>query len=131
MEQEINSQDNLIKEVSMPLYQAKGWMKFLGIMMIIAGALYAITIIGLIFAWLPIWMGIILYQAGSSSEQAYYDGDKYSLIKSLTQLKLYFTITGIMALIGIVMMVIMFIVIIAGGFAFSELLDSDEFRYNF
>lgn len=124
MEQLNTDQSNLIKEVSAPVFQARGWMKLIGILSIISGVLSAITIIGIIFAWLPIWMGIILYQAGSSSEQAYYNGDKYSFLKSMSQLKLYFTIMGITTLIGIILMVIMVIVFLAGGLAFSEYFDN-------
>jgi hypothetical protein len=129
MEQMNNEQANVIKEVSIPLYQARGWMKLLGILNIIGGVLAALSIVGIIVAWLPIWMGVILYQAGSSSEQAYFSGDKYSLGKSLNQLKLYFTINGVLALIGIGMWVIFLIVFIVGGFAFGEFLENYDY-YN-
>jgi len=122
--EEINTdQSNLIKEVSLPVYQARGWMKLIGVLMIIGGVLYAITIVGIIIAWLPIWMGVVLYQAGSSSEQAYFNGDKFSFIRSLTQLKLYFTIMGIMTLIGIIFSGIMIVAFLVGGLAFGEYFD--------
>lgn len=124
MEQTNVDQANVIKEVSIPLYQARGWMKLLGVLNIIGGVFLAITLIGIVIAWLPIWMGVILYQAGSASEQAYFNGDKYSLMKSLNQLKIYFTINGILALIGIVSWVIMLIVFLAGGLAFAEYFDN-------
>ena len=124
-----NDSANVIKEVSIPLYQARGWMKLLGILNIIGGVIAALTIVGIIFAWLPIWMGVILYQAGSASEQAYFNGDKYSFTKSLNQLKLYFTINGILALIGICIWAIFFIVFIVGGFAFGEFFDRYDYYY--
>lgn len=123
MEETNIDQSNLIKEVSTPLYQARGWMKFLGVMFIIGGVLYALTIVGIIIAWLPIWLGVILFQAGNSSEQAYFNGDKLSFLKSLGQVKQYFTIMGIMTLIGIVLSLIMMIVFIAGGLAFGDMFD--------
>lgn len=127
MEQINVDQENIIKEVSIPIYQARGWMKLLGILNIIGGVLVALTLIGIIIAWLPIWMGVILYQAGSASEQAYFNGDKYSLVKSLNQLKLYFTINGILALIGIISWVIMLIVFLVGGLAFGEFFDNSYY----
>jgi len=127
MEQTNVDQENIIKEVSIPIYQARGWMKLLGILNIIGGILVALTLIGIIIAWLPIWMGVILYQAGSASEQAYFNGDKYSLVKSLNQLKLYFTINGILALIGIISWVIMLIVFLVGGLAFGEFFDNSYY----
>jgi hypothetical protein len=127
MEQVNTEQENLIKEVSTPIYMARGWMKLLGVLNIIGGVLAALTIVGIIIAWLPIWLGVILYQAGSSSEQAYFNGDKFSLTKSLNQLKLYFTISGVLALIGIFTWVIIFIVFLVGGIAFGEFFD----HYNY
>lgn len=123
MEQPNVDQSNLIKEVTAPVYQARGWMKFLGVLLIIGGILYAITIVGIIIAWLPIWMGVVLFQAGSSSEQAYFSGDKFSLLKSLNQLKLYFTIMGIMTLIGIIFSAVIVISVLIGGLAFGDFFD--------
>lgn len=123
MEQTNVDQSNLIREVTAPVYQARGWMKFIGVLLIIGGIIYALTIVGIIIAWLPIWMGVILFQAGSSSEQAYFNGDKFSLIKSLNQLKLYFTIMGIMTLIGIIFSGIVIIAFLVGGLAYSDFLD--------
>ncbi len=128
MEQANNEQANLIKELSVPIYQARGWMKLIGVLMIIAGILYALTIIGIIIAWLPIWMGVVLYQAGSNTEQAYFNGDKFSFLTSMSKLKLYFTIMGIMTLISIVMMGIMIIVFLAGGLALGEFMN-DQYYY--
>lgn len=126
MEQANTDQNNLIKEISTPVYQSRGWMKFVGVLLIITGVFYALSIVGIIIAWLPIWMGIVLFQAGSSSEQAFFSGDKFSLLKSLNQIKLFFTIMGIMSLIGILLTVIAVIMFIVGGLAFGEYFD---YRY--
>jgi hypothetical protein len=112
----------LIKEIAQPIFEAKGWMKFLGVLMIIYGVLTACTIIGIIFAWLPIWLGVILFQAGSKIDGAYHAGNKAELLASLGKLKTFFLIYGILALIGLALTVIMMLVwgaaisaIIAGG----------------
>jgi len=47
-------------------------------------------------------MGVILYQSATKMEQAYATGDKGGFHESMSKLKLYFMIQGIMALIGIV-----------------------------
>ncbi len=106
METENIEQATIIKEVSAPLFHSKGWMKFLGILSIIYGVLMAISIIGIIFAWLPIWLGILIYQSSTSAENAYVTGDKHSMIRSLNQLKTFFTISGVLALIGIILTII-------------------------
>ena len=51
------------------------WLKFLGIVSIVSGALLAFTIIGLIFAWLPIWLGVLLFQAGDRANRAEHSDD--------------------------------------------------------
>ena len=129
MEEQNTEQTHLIKELSIPLYESRTWLKLLGILNIISGVLSAIPIVGIIFAWLPIWIGVILYQAGSSSEQAYYSGDKYSFLKTMNQFKLYFTISGVLALLGIIFMLIFIIAIFVGGFAFGEIWDHYDKYY--
>jgi hypothetical protein len=91
-----------IREVGLPIYQSKWWLKFLGILSIIQGIMIALSIVGIIIAWLPIWIGVILYQSATTVELAYTSGDKLTLFRALDKLKLYFTIQGIMTLIGII-----------------------------
>ena len=100
--------EHLIKEVVGPLYGAKGWMKFLGVLMIIYSIFIVIVTfgIGLIIAWLPFWIGLLLFKAAGSVELAATSGSKPALLEAMGKLKTYFTIYGILALIGIVLAVI-------------------------
>lgn len=91
------------RQVSAGLYSAKGWMKLVGVMMIIYGVLTALTIIGIIFAWLPIWMGVLLFQSAGAVDRAYNADDAGALAESLSKLKTYFTIMGVLTLIGLIM----------------------------
>jgi len=87
-----------------PLYEAKGWMKLIGIVSIIGGAIYALSIIGIVIAWLPIWMGILLNKASNLIEQAYNSDDEYVMSDALKNLKTYFIINGVLVLIAVVFM---------------------------
>jgi hypothetical protein len=60
----------MVRELSNPIYQARGWLKFLGVLSIIGGIVQALSIVGIIIAWLPIWMGVLMFQAGSSIDAA-------------------------------------------------------------
>lgn len=91
-----------IQQLSMPIYQARGWLKLLGVLSIISGVASALSIIGILFAWLPIWMGVLMFQAGSSIESASQLGDKFAFLRSLGNLKTYFVLQGVLALIGII-----------------------------
>jgi hypothetical protein len=104
---------SVVREVSTPLFQAKGWMKFLGVLSIIQGILMVFTIWGIIICWLPIWMGVLLFKAGGAVEVAQIGGDKSQMITAMTKLRTYFTVQGVLSLIMIVIMVIFGIV--AGG----------------
>jgi hypothetical protein len=96
----------VVREISKPLYQSKGWMQFLGILSIINGAVLVFTLFGILIAWLPIWIGVLLLQAASSVERATTTGDKQAIVASLGKLKTYFAIQGVMTLIGIIVAII-------------------------
>jgi hypothetical protein len=107
-----------VQELSAPIYQARGWLKFLGILSIISGIGTALSIAGIIIAWLPIWMGILMFQAGSSIDSAGQFGDKFAFLRSMGSLKTYFVLQGILTLVGILlavsMLCIMFVLPLLG-----------------
>lgn len=100
----------VVREVSAPLFQAKGWMKFLGVLMIIYGVVMIFTIVGIIICWLPIWMGLLLMKTANGIEAAQAGGDKSALVTAMSKLKTFFTIQGILALIGIIFVVVTMII---------------------
>jgi hypothetical protein len=112
----------IVQRIGLPMHQSKGWLKLLGIISILSGALVALTIVGVVIAWLPIWLGVLLYQSADLADRAYATGDERQLIASLSKLKTYFTIYGVMAVIGIACwMIVMSIAMLAGisGFDFG------------
>lgn len=100
------SQSSVVRRLLDPLYRAKGWIKFAGIMSIIYGALNALSIVGIIVAWLPIWMGIVLVSSSKLIEKAYQSDQEQDMVMSLNKLGTYFKI------FGVVMIVIMVIAIV-------------------
>ena len=100
-----NVEQNVVQQVSTPLYDARGWMKLTAILSIINGVLIALSIIGILIAWLPIWMGVVLYKSASEVEPAREQGNKMNMIESLGNLKTYFTIIGVLNLLGIIFLV--------------------------
>ena len=104
-----------------------GWMKFMGIMSIVGGCLQALTIFGLVIAWLPIWMGVVLTKAGSKAGEYADNGDLASLEGMIGQLKTYFTISGILIIVSfavtIVIMIAWFVLMGLGVFSSSSLVD--------
>lgn len=104
-----------------------GWLKFLGIVNIVLGALTALSIIGIIYAWLPIWMGVLLLQAGSSASNAQI-GDNYpDLVIMIQKLKTFFILTAVMVIISLAIMIISIIALSAGLLPFLD--QFREFQY--
>jgi hypothetical protein len=103
-----------VQQLSLPIYQARGWLKFLGVMTIIGGIPSVFALVGI----LQIWIGVLLFQAGSSIESAGQFGDKFAFLRSMGGLKTYFIIQGVLTLIGIIFAVtvlcIMFVLPLLG-----------------
>lgn len=97
-----------IKDLSQPLASGKGWMKFVGIVSIVHGVLIALSIIGIVIAWLPIWMGLLLMKSANAIERAQLSGDADALKESLARLRTYFVVLGVLILVGIVISAVYF-----------------------
>lgn len=92
-----------LSDIVQPLYRTKGWMRLIGVMMIIGGVLQCLSCIGLIYGWLPIWMGILLLNAATAIEQAHDLQDAGQIVVAQQKLALYLKIMGVLMLLGIVM----------------------------
>ena len=104
-----------------------GWAKFMGIMTIISGCLQVLTIFGIVIAWLPIWMGVVLTKAGSKAGEYAEKGDMASLEAMTGQLKTYFVISGILIIISFALALVaavVWIVLLALGFSMPSLVDA-------
>lgn len=86
------------------------WLKLVGIISIVGGVLTALSIIGIIWAWIPIWLGVLLYQAGDRTQRALVSGDMMHIHAMMDKLRLYFMINGIIIIVAFAIMAI--------GFAF-------------
>lgn len=93
----------------------KGWLKFLGILMIISGALQALSLVGIVIAWLPIWLGVILTQAGSRAQEYVSSGDTQALVQFTGKLRTYFVVTGVLTIISLCLAVVGGIIALALG----------------
>lgn len=91
--------------VADPLYRARGWMKFVGLAEIVSGVGLALTVMGLLVAWLPIWMGVILFKAAGDTRRAVEDSDPAALGKALDRLRTFFVLGGLQAILGVAVVV--------------------------
>lgn len=102
-------------EILQPLINNKAWLKLLGIIAIIQGILTALTIFGIIFCWIPIWLGILLLKSASEFEKYEYSDDEEAAASALENLALLFKIVGILAIVGIVLTVFSILLAVALG----------------
>jgi hypothetical protein len=107
-----------IANVMRPLHDAAGWMKLIGTLGIIYGILIALTIIGLVVAWLPIWMGVLLRRAADESRAAAAAGDEARAIEATRSLGTIFKVQGVIVLIGLIFwavgLVVLLVALVAG-----------------
>lgn len=105
--------DETVQRVIRPINEARGWMKLLAVMMFIWGGMAALTIVGLIFAWLPLWTGYLLWKSAASAEKASMLGSEAEAIDALARLKTIFTIQGVLILVYFAF-IAMFVILVIG-----------------
>ena len=127
-EVERTGNSELVKEMIQPIYNCKGWLKFLGVLSIIAGALQVLSIIGILWAWLPIWMGVIQFQAAARAEDAFIRGDKALAIEALNKIKLFFVIMAITTLVALIAAAVFVIDALVVGISMSGMPGMPDFQ---
>ncbi|MBN2365329.1 MAG: hypothetical protein EH225_04975 [Calditrichaeota bacterium] len=115
MVQEQSNEATVLNQILQVGGNMVGWLKFLGIINIIYGALTALTLWGIIIAWLPIWLGVLLLQAGNKINSAKFSQNKVELVQMMDKLRLYFIVQGIL-------IIVMIVVAIVGIVAFGGIL---------
>ena len=93
---------SLVLRLANPLYQSRFWINLFAACLIVYGALVTVTGIGILVAWIPMWIGVLLILAGKSSAIAYKQRDEAALLRSLNRLKTIFTILGLTSVMLIV-----------------------------
>ena len=88
-----------VMNVMRPLSDAAGWMKLLAVLSIISGIFIALSIIGLLIAWLPIWIGVLLLRAANDSQNAVRSGSEVEAVSATGNLSTIFKIYGIVTAI--------------------------------
>lgn len=117
-----------IQELSLPLYESRLWIKIWAILAIVGGVFQALSLVGIIFAWLPIWLGALLLKVVKGVEAAQETGDKFAFIEAQNNLKTFFTILGVIsfaaALLSLIAACIIIVGTITGSITLSNLASS-------
>ncbi len=85
-----------------PLYERKGMISLIGVLLIIGGAIYCLTIIGAIIGIPFIIMGLSLRSAASNLTQGIEAQAAGAFEQASTDIAKFFFIAGILAIIGLI-----------------------------
>jgi hypothetical protein len=97
-----SAQMSVVHYLDKPLYRAKGWIQLVGIVCILNGVCMALSLVGIILCWLPIWLGLTLMSAAKNIRVAAELDNQEYLYLALDKISLYFKIMGILIIIGLV-----------------------------
>lgn len=95
-----------LRAVTLPLYEAKKWIKFIGGALVGIGIFYALTIVGLLVAWLFLWLGALLWQAGSQIDSAFSQDEEVLLSVAFQKLRRFFVVAGIAMLVYLIVIAV-------------------------
>ena len=76
-------------------------MRFVGIVSIVAGGIYCLSIVGIVFGWLPILMGVWLMRAGNGAQTYVTTGEVRALEDFIGNLRAHYMTIGIIFMINI------------------------------
>lgn len=105
----------ILDKIAFHIYSASGWIKLLGVLSIIGGITTALSVVGIVVAWIPIWMGVILLQVASKTEEYKITKEPEAIEEAMSKLKTYFVLQGVVALVGIIITVIAIVITITSG----------------
>ncbi|HDH15582.1 MAG TPA: hypothetical protein ENG90_03760 [Gammaproteobacteria bacterium] len=89
-------------KIVLPLYESRLWIRLFAACLIFYGALITVTGVGILVAWVPVWIGILLLLVSRTIKTAYEKNDEQALMRSLARLKTIFTILGLSSVVLII-----------------------------
>ncbi len=85
-----------------PLIQNAGWIKLVGGVILVQGILICLTIFGAVVGWLPVWIGMCYFQAGSAFEKLKAGPNPQLEFEGVSKLALAIKIQAVLTLIGLI-----------------------------
>lgn len=93
---------DILRQLSQKALKMSTWLRILGYASIICGVLSIFLVIGLLFAWLFIWLGLTLIQAANRAKAAEHQQNAALLLQMMDRLHLYFAISVTTLIIALV-----------------------------
>jgi hypothetical protein len=99
-------------EAMEPIFRRRWWVRFLGIVLIVVGGVYTLTIFGALFGIPVLMCGVFLFQAGKHFDAAY-AGDYYRIREGFEKLTLAIIVAAILFSILAVFMILYVMLIVS------------------
>ena len=99
---DLHTRSGALEYVIEPLHRARKWMKFLAVLLFVAGALNALSVIGLLVAWIPVLIGVLLWQAASALTDGHPTADVDRLRRSTEKLRHVFMTYAVLAVVALI-----------------------------
>jgi len=123
------SHQGLVQQLSSISGNMAVWMKLLGIVYIVQAAITTLFtfFVGIIVAWLPLWLGILLFQAGNRASMVAVAKKPEELVSMLDKLRLFFIINGVVLIVFLAIGIMALILV--GGNVFSVMHHFQEMNF--
>ena len=105
----------MIKDFASYLSANRGWIKFFGVLSIIQGSLLCLSIAGALIGWLPIWLGVTVFQSAKAAELAERTGSQEYMEEALYRLGFFFKLNGIVVVAIFAFFLIAAVVLVLTG----------------
>ncbi len=102
-----------LPHVFRPLFESTFFLRTLGWLNIIYGAIACLTVFGLIYGWAFIWAGISLNNASDALQNASRSGNPHEYQRAVSNIATFFKIIGVFALIMLSILVLVLLVFFA------------------
>jgi hypothetical protein len=83
-----------------PLHRARGWMRFLAILLYVTAGLQILTVVGLLVAWIPALIGVMLWQTATALGDGH-PADVMLLRRATDKLRQIFITYAVLAIVAL------------------------------
>lgn len=89
-----------------PIAKADPWLRLISVFHFFQAGLLIATLYGIPVAWIPVWLGVTLWQLANSAQNAMRTGNQYSVTATIRKTRRYFILMGITAIICITLTIV-------------------------
>ena len=75
-------------------------------MLILYAIAMAVTVVGIIVAWVPVWTAVLCFQLSNRIEETYTSEEETELLKVTTKLSTLITLIGVVMLVSLVVLLV-------------------------